>query len=264
MPDYFAKINRTMLAAVREVGAMPFLLFEYYMTYSTAPEIRPSLETIAKDLGILDKKGKPSKSAVCNLKKILIEKGWIREESGCIFLLKSFRISENHSEFLNESFRNSERPLYKDEKEKEERKDEKNEIYSAHETFSENELGLGDDAFATNVELTFQWLRQKKNLVRLPQTEWVALFTELETEGISLDGFKEFYLWVENLDWVTGTVSVKLLRGQIEAYKNREHLEAKRIIKNGANNGKNQQYSNGNKPTSPATTIINRPYRTNS
>lgn len=122
-----------MLAHVREVGAMPFMLFEYYLTYQTAPDgIRPSLETIALDLGIVDKKGRPSKSAVCNLKKILIDKKWIREENGRIVILKSFRNSERHSEkmndlseFLNEPFRNSERPYIRTEKEKKEVKKEK-------------------------------------------------------------------------------------------------------------------------------------------
>lgn len=102
--EFYTTTTRTMLKYVREVGAMPFVLFEYYQTYETAPDgIRPSLETIAIDLGILDKKGKPSKSAVCNLKKILIEKKWIKEENGRIILLKSFRISECCSEILNET-----------------------------------------------------------------------------------------------------------------------------------------------------------------
>lgn len=117
--EYFAKTTRTSLAFIKEVGAMPFLLFQYYQTWATAPDgIKPSLKTVCDDLGL-------TKSAVCNLKKILIQKGWIREESGEIFLLKSFRKNERRSEILNdrsekmnESFRKNERPIYKDEKEK--------------------------------------------------------------------------------------------------------------------------------------------------
>jgi hypothetical protein len=246
--EYFTTITRSMLGYVREVGAMPFMLYEYFMTYQTAPDgIRPSLETIARDLGILDKKGKPSKSAVCNLKKILIEKEWIREENGRIVLLKSFRNSERrseimkgHSEKMNESFRNSERPL-KEEDLKQERKIEKD-ISSAHEKFSSDSSNWTNEEQAAQIEAAFLWLRQKKNLNRLPQSEWISLFAELEAEGIMLaDGFKEYYLWVENLDWVTGVVSVKLLRGQIEAYKNRDHLESKRKIKHGSNYDKDSK-----------------------
>jgi hypothetical protein len=113
-----------------------------------------------------------------------------------------------------------------------------NEIYSAPDLIIEKDLGLVDFNHAEEIEKTFIWLRDKKSRKFIPQTEWLDLFAELEVEGITLDGFREFYLWVENLDWVTGTVSVNLLRGQIEAYINREHLEAKRIIKQGNQNGK--------------------------
>lgn len=241
-----------MLAYVREVGAMPFILFEYYLTYETAPDgIRPSLETIAKDLRLFDKKGNPSKTAVCNLKKVLIDEKWIKEENGRIIILKSFRNSEHHSENLNDLSENLNEDSeilngtdvankgFTSEKEKENKK--KKDIYSAHETFSPSDSDLTDLDFAAQIDETLLWLRQKKNLKRLPQSEWIALFTDLEAEDITLDKFKEFYLWVENLDWVTGIVTVKLLRGQIEAYKNREHFEAKKIIKGKNGNAGIQQ-----------------------
>lgn len=111
------------------------------------------------------------------------------------------------------------------------------EIYIA----PESDLGLVDENHAEQIENNFIWLRQRKNLKRLPQSEWLGLFTDLEAEGITLDKFQDFYIWVENLDWVTGTVSIKLLTGQIEAYKNREHFEAKRKIKNGSNQANNRK-----------------------
>lgn len=95
--------TREMLASVKTIGAMPFILFEYYLTWQDEPNgIRPSLETIATDLGLFDKQGRPSKSAACNLKKILISKGWIKEENGQVIILKSFRNSEHHSEKMND------------------------------------------------------------------------------------------------------------------------------------------------------------------
>ncbi len=114
-------------------------------------------------------------------------------------------------------------------------------IYTAPET----DLGLADDDLADRIDKTFVWLRQRKNLKHLPQSEWVTLFTLLEAEGITLDKFQEFYIWVENLDWVKGAVSVKLLTGQIEAYKNREYFEAKRKIKDGSNNTNTGQKGRG-------------------
>lgn len=119
---------------------------------------------------------------------------------------------------------------------------EKNNIYSAHEVFTETTFDAVDETHTQKLDETFLWIRQKKNLNRIPQMEWLELLADLETEGITLDGFKEFYLWVENLAWVTGTVSIKLLRGQIEAYKNREHLQAKAIIKNGVKENAKPQF----------------------
>lgn len=80
---------------------------------------------------------------------------------------------------------------------------------------------------AAAIEDTLIWLRQQKRVKRLPMAEWVDLFAELDAEEIDLNGFREFYLWVENLDWVNGAISVRLLRGQIEAFKNRDKLAAK-------------------------------------
>ena len=106
-----------MLRMVKEIGAMPFILFQYYLTYQSASDgIRPSLQTTADDLGL-------TKSAVCNLKKILLEKEWIKESRGEIFILKSFRKNErsekmnNYSEKMNDSFRKNESPYIRNEKE---------------------------------------------------------------------------------------------------------------------------------------------------
>lgn len=119
-----------MLRMVKEIGAMPFVLFQYYLTYQSASDgIRPSLQTTADDLGL-------TKSAVCNLKKILLEKEWINESRGEIFILKSFRKNENsekmnsshseklndYSEKMNDSFRKNESPYIRNEKENLERK----------------------------------------------------------------------------------------------------------------------------------------------
>ncbi|MBX7170593.1 MAG: hypothetical protein K1X72_06515 [Pyrinomonadaceae bacterium] len=123
--DYWTKTSRSMLRMVKEIGAMPFVLFQYYLTYQSSSDgIRPSLQTTADDLGL-------TKSAVCNLKKILLEKEWINESRGEIFILKSFRKNEysekmnnshsekmnNYSEKMNDSFRKNESPYIRNEKE---------------------------------------------------------------------------------------------------------------------------------------------------
>jgi hypothetical protein len=84
--DYYTKIYRSTFSRINEVGAKPFLLFQYYLTYATAKKINPTLKTIALDMGILDKQGKPQISAVSHLKKTLINAGWVKEENGEIFI----------------------------------------------------------------------------------------------------------------------------------------------------------------------------------
>jgi hypothetical protein len=82
--DFYCRTTREMLSQVKEVGAMPFVLFEYYLTYENAPEgIRPGLQTICDDLGL-------EPNAVCNLRKRLIKAGWISYQNGEVFILKNF------------------------------------------------------------------------------------------------------------------------------------------------------------------------------
>lgn len=143
--DYWTKTSRSMLRSAKEVGAMPFVLFQYYLTYQSASDgIRPSLQTTADDLGL-------TKSAVCNLKKILLAKQWISDERGEIFILKLFGKNEysekmnssrsekmnNYSENMNESFRKNERPYIRNEKEYSERNkntlsDEREQFINSH------------------------------------------------------------------------------------------------------------------------------------
>ena len=233
-----------MFQRINEVGAKPFLLFQYYLTYATAPKINPSLKTIALDMGILDKKGNPQVSAICHLKKELIKAGWIKEIDGEIIITLE-KIS-------TEPLRKSQSP-YKEEKEQLEITKEEKNIYSAHETFSD-ESQITNDEHAAKIDETFVWLRQKKNLSRLPQSEWLALFTDLEAESITLDGFKEFYVWAESESWIVEkkvTLSPNVLRRMVEKYKNREHLEAKRKIQE-TKNGKNYQPNQPNINTNGA------------
>lgn len=87
------------------------------------------------------------------------------------------------------------------------------------------------------IDETIFWLRQKKNLVRIPEIEWTDLLADLSIEGIEFEEFKEFYTFVEKLEW-TNTISPKLLRGQVEAWKNRETLEAKKLLHRSNGSGK--------------------------
>jgi len=102
--DYYTKLTRSELSYVKEVGAMPFILFQYYLTWQTNPSgINPSLQTIAADLDL-------EKNAVCNLRSKLIKAGWIRHENEQVFILKSFTKNErNHSQKMNQSFTKNER-----------------------------------------------------------------------------------------------------------------------------------------------------------
>ena len=100
--DYYTTLKRSMFKAHKEIGAMPFLLFEYYLTYETASEgIKPSLKTVAEDLGL-------EPNAVCNLRKRLVEAGWIKYENGQVIILKTFTPSETPSHHVNKTFTPSE------------------------------------------------------------------------------------------------------------------------------------------------------------
>jgi hypothetical protein len=124
--DYYTTLHRSMFARINEVGAKPFLLFQYYLTYRTAPKISPSLKTIALDMGIVDKQGKPQISAVSHLKKELIEAGWVEEKDGEILITlvekNSTAVEKISSRKLRKSqqvLRNSQPPYIRNEKEKE-------------------------------------------------------------------------------------------------------------------------------------------------
>jgi hypothetical protein len=84
---------------------------------------------------------------------------------------------------------------------------------------------------AERVEAVLEWLRQRKGLKRLPPQEWLTCLIDLERLGVGLAQFKDFYEWVEKLDWVTGVVSPKLLTGQVEAWVRRDELAEKRKAK---------------------------------
>lgn len=125
--DYYAVATRTMLSEVKEIGAMPFILFEYYLTWTTAPEgIKPPLQQIADDLGL-------EKNAVCNLRTKLVKAGWIKYENGQVFITKSFTKnespSENYSQKMNEDSQKMNNrsqkmnPLYKEENSKDSKKE---------------------------------------------------------------------------------------------------------------------------------------------
>jgi hypothetical protein len=84
---------------------------------------------------------------------------------------------------------------------------------------------------AERVDLTLEWLRQRKGLKQLPPQEWLTCLISLDKQGIDLSCFREFYTWVEKLDWVTGAVSPKLLETQVEAWVRRDELAEKRVSK---------------------------------
>lgn len=104
-----------------------------------------------------------------------------------------------------------------------------------------------NESFRKEIDETLYWILTEKEIARcnFPVEEWLTLLMNLEAEGFGRgESFKDFYRWVSNQDWVE-TVSPKLLKGQIEKYKKRDVIEAKKVIKNGTNPSKNGK-GNGN------------------
>lgn len=108
----------------------------------------------------------------------------------------------------------------------------------------EDPVNLVNMDLSAKIDDTLIWLQNKKRLRHLPPQTWLILFDDLALNGIDLDEFKLYYEWVESRDWVTGIISEKLLRNQVEAYLNRDHLVEKARLKNGGSN------SNGGRPLS--------------
>lgn len=101
MKNSIVETTREMLSAVKEVGGMPFALFQYYLTcIDEEGRIRPSLPQIADDLGL-------TKPAICNLRAKLIAAQWVELDGEEVFIRKSFtkneQPGENHSQKMNDA-----------------------------------------------------------------------------------------------------------------------------------------------------------------
>jgi hypothetical protein len=104
---YYVQTTREMLAAAAEVGAKPFLLFQYYLTWQTASEgIKPPLARQSADLGL-------EKNAICNLRARLIKAGWIRLVGD--EMNNHSQKMNDYSQKMNESFTKNERLFTKNE-----------------------------------------------------------------------------------------------------------------------------------------------------
>lgn len=92
---YYAVTTRGMLREAKTIGRVPFILFQYYLTYLTAANgIRPSLDTIAEDLDM-------EKTAVCNARATLVKNGWIEYENEQVRITKTFISNERDSSDMN-------------------------------------------------------------------------------------------------------------------------------------------------------------------
>jgi hypothetical protein len=89
------------------------------------------------------------------------------------------------------------------------------------------------------VEELMLWLKGKKRLKFIDESDWVDCIIDLSKFGVKIDDFRTYYEWVEKLDWVTGTISPKLLRGQVEAYMRRDELADKKKTKEATNGKRN-------------------------
>ena len=261
---------------LEEVGHKAFLLYSFFCKHGSMSNnvVSASLESGAKFVGVVYENA-------CRLSAKLKKAGWIKHKNGKIILIKGYenllktdenvrkqskKTDENNS-FQQETDENV--SFYEEQKPVEIPKTDENNsqkltkttvAYKGRTSLSnqqentEREKGVGGDFvspdFQTEVEENLFWVQRQKGLKsrkNFPETEWADLIGNLSAEGIGGDGFKEFYQWVENLDWVE-TVSPNLLKGQIEKYLNREKLaEKKKLTKeNGGQNGQIQPNSNGN------------------
>src|SRR4051812_13682638 len=90
--ENWTKTTREMLRASQQIGAKPFILFQYFLTWESAKDgIFPPLKLIAKDLDM-------EPNAICNLRKRLIDAGWIKVEKGRVLILKTFTKNEGNSQ----------------------------------------------------------------------------------------------------------------------------------------------------------------------
>jgi len=94
--NYWTHTTLEMLASVKEVGAMPFVLYQYYLIVEFAEgKIKDSLKEAAAALGMVN-------NAVANLRTKLLAAKWIKQENGEILILKRFTKNEReHSQKMN-------------------------------------------------------------------------------------------------------------------------------------------------------------------
>lgn len=101
--EYYAVTTRAMLREAKIIGRVPFILFQYYLTFLTASEIRPPLQMICEDLGM-------EKPAVCNARAILKNNDWIDYDGDRVKITKTFILNESRSSDMNDlSFKMNER-----------------------------------------------------------------------------------------------------------------------------------------------------------
>jgi hypothetical protein len=259
--DYYTTLHRSMFARINEVGAKPFLLFQYYLTYKTAPRINPSLKTIALDMGIVDKNGKAQISAVSHLKKELIEAGWIQEIDGEIQIIlveKNSTVEKISSRKLRKSqqvLRKSQVPYIRTEKEKEIKLEKEN--LSPRET---PKVSIGrqtgilaadlieSDEKHIHTQTIVDGLKERLGTpFMLPKEfEWIATINFAWLNEFSAERYLETFDLLEKIrkkkrgEW-------RVTPAMIE--KNIADKEKLEIELGSAENGSNQKPNNGNKRT---------------
>lgn len=184
----WTRTTRGMLRSVSEIGAKPFVLFQYYLTWQHAKDgIFPGLKRIADDLNM-------TPSAICNLRNKLISAGWIRVENGEILILKTFTKNEESSPQVNNSFTKNEKSslqmngnsqkmnpdsqkmngIYKEEilERKTRKKNEKRKPQTVEDLITE----LRDDPFYTGINIDREVTKMRRWLSQNPNRKFTKKF----------------------------------------------------------------------------------------
>jgi hypothetical protein len=110
---------------------------------------------------------------------------------------------------------------------------------------------VADEKRQIEVQEALNWVKEQKEVTELfYEKDWIHLFTLLSREGIDLEEFRKFYTWVDEQSFVD-FVEPPIMRQQIEAYKKRDKIKAKRLKpkedkKGGGNNNGSAAAGGGN------------------
>lgn len=227
--ENWTKTTREMLRASQQIGAKPFILFQYFLTWESAKDgIFPPLKLIAKDLDM-------EPNAICNLRKRLIDAGWIKVSKGRVLILKTFTKNEGNSQ-----------DVYTGNEESSQKMNESSQIVNP--TFTKNESPLkGLDIKNSSKK---KERKEKRAASRLPDpfplteemTEWTKKnVPKLRDVEASHENFIEYYTNLTTKKAVKSNWPMAWKKGMRLALKWQEQDDKNGVSRNGngtRNNGR--------------------------